>query len=68
MGTNGVRGIGTNHTFTKFIFLLPYQDDQATLLKLRSVGSHISRGFANDYDADGSREVQPQETIQFLPD
>ena len=29
-------------------------------------GSNISRGFFNDYDADGSRDVQPQETIQFL--
>jgi hypothetical protein len=66
MGTNGQNGIGTNLSFTKFVFLLPYQDDAATLLKIRSAGSNICRGFFNDYDADGSRDVQPQETIQFL--
>jgi hypothetical protein len=66
MGTNGQNGLGTNLTFTKFLFIVPYQDDAATLLKLRSAGSNICRGFFNDYDADGSRDVQPQETIQFL--
>src|SRR6266511_3384960 len=66
MGTNGQNSTGTNLTFTKFLFVLPYQDDAATLLKIRNAGSNISRGFFNDYDADGSRDVQPQETIQFL--
>jgi hypothetical protein len=66
MGTNGQNGTGANLAFTKFVFLLPYQEDAATLLKIRNAGSNISRGFFNDYDADGSRDVQPQETIQFL--
>lgn len=66
MGTNGQNGTGTNLTFTKFLFVLPCQDDAATLLKIRNAGSNISRGFFNDYDADGSRDMQPQETIQFL--
>lgn len=66
MGTNGQNGLGANLTFTKFLFILPYQDDAATLLKLRSAGANICRGFFNDYDAEGSRDVQPQETIQFL--
>jgi hypothetical protein len=66
MGINGQNGLGTNLTFTKFLFILPSQDDAATLLKIRSAGSNISRGFFNDYDADGTRDAQPQETIQFL--
>jgi len=66
MGTNGQNGLGTNLTFTKFLFILAYRDDAATLLKIRNAGSNISRGFFNDYDADGTRDPQPQETIQFL--
>ena len=66
MGANGQADAAANLTFTKFIFVLPYQDDAATLTKIRAAGSNISRGFFNDYDADGTREPQPQETIQFL--
>jgi hypothetical protein len=66
MGTNGQPAATANLTFTKFLFVLPYQDDAGTLTKIRSAGSNISRGFFNDYDADGTRDVQPQETIQFL--
>jgi hypothetical protein len=66
VGTNGHPDSATNLTFTKFIFVLPYQDDAATHAKIRAAGSNVSRGFFNDYDADGSRDVQPQETIQFL--
>lgn len=66
MGSNGNSSVATNLTFTKFLFVLPHQDDAATLQKIRAAGSNISRGFFNDYDADGSRDVQPPETIQFL--
>jgi hypothetical protein len=66
MGGNGQPDASANLSYTKFLFVFPYQDDAATLNRLRAAGSHISRGFYNDYDADGSREVQPQETIQFL--
>src|SRR5260221_468901 len=66
MATNGAPPIGTNLSFTKFVFIVPYQNDATTMGKIRSAGSNISRGFFNDYDADGSRDVQPQETIQFL--
>ena len=66
MGTNGQADSAANLTYTKFLFVLPYQDDAATLTKIRTAGSNISRGFFNDYDADGTRDVQPQETIQFL--
>lgn len=65
MPTNGHSG-STNLSSTKFVFILPSQGDAATLQKLRSAASNISRGFFNDYEADGSREPQPQETIQFL--
>lgn len=66
MGTNGQPETAANLTYTKFLFVLPVQDDAATLAKIRSAGSNICRGFFNDYDADGSREAQPKETIQFL--
>ena len=66
MASNGQPDPTANLTYTKFLFVLPYQDDSATLTKIRSAGSTISRGFFNDYDADGSRDVQPRETIQFL--
>src|SRR5262245_21590822 len=66
MGTNGQSDAAANLTFTKFLFVLPYQDDPATLAKIRSSGANVSRGVCNDYDADGARDVQPKETIQFL--
>ena len=66
MGTNGQSDAAANLTYAKFLFVLPYQDDAATLAKIRSAGSNISRGFFNDFDADGTRDAQPQETIQFL--
>jgi hypothetical protein len=66
MATNGQSAVGTNLSFTKFLFLIPHQEDATTMGKIRSAGSNISRGFFNDYDADGSRDPQPQETIQFL--
>ena len=66
MSANEHPDAATNLSFTKFLFVLPHQDDAASLTKIRSAGSNISRGFFNDYDADGSRDVQPQETIQFL--
>lgn len=66
MGTNGQSDAAANLTYTKFLFVLPYQDDAATLTKIRNAASNISRGFFNSYDADGTRDVQPQETIQFL--
>lgn len=66
MGTNGHSVVGANLSFAKFLFIVPYQDDGATLTKIRAAGANISRGFFNDYDADGLRDPQPQETIQFL--
>src|SRR5260221_11618170 len=66
MGSNGQSATGTNLSFTKFLFIVPLQDDAATLAKIRSAGATVSRGFFNDYDAEGARDPQPQETIQFL--
>jgi hypothetical protein len=66
MGANGQSDAAVNLTYTKFLFVLLYQDDAATLTKIRAAGSNISRGFFNDYDADGTRDPRPQETIQFL--
>jgi hypothetical protein len=66
MGSNGQPDPGANLTHTRFVFVLPFQDDAATQSRLRGAGASISRGFFNDYDADGTRDGQPQETIQFL--
>jgi hypothetical protein len=57
---------GTNLAFTKFVFVIPRRDDEAVSARLRAAGGIIARGFFNDFDADGSRDGQPHETIQFL--
>src|ERR1043165_6718563 len=67
MGTNGQTAAPANLSYTKFLFIVTHQNDDAGAIgKLRTAGATISRGFFNDYDADGTRDPQPQETIQFL--
>jgi hypothetical protein len=63
---NGQPGLGANLSFTKFLFIVPHRNDDSTLMRVRAAGATIGRGFLNDFDADGMRDVQPQETIQFL--
>ena len=55
-----------NLSYTKFLFVIVRRDDEAALAKLRAAGSQMARGYFNDYDADGTRESQPRETIHFL--
>lgn len=62
----GANHLGVNLAYTKFLFILPRADDDAAGTRLRNAGAVIARGFFNDFDADGSRDVQPHETIQFL--
>jgi hypothetical protein len=57
--------LGANIAYTKFFFVTPGRDDEATRVKLRAVGGIVSRGFFNDFDAEG-RDTPPHETIQFL--
>lgn len=57
---------GANLAFTKFLFVLHQQDDDAAGARLRTVGSLIGRGFFNEFDSDGSRDAQPFETIQYM--
>src|SRR5581483_5833385 len=59
-------GASANLSFTKFLFIVPRRDDDAALTKLRAAGGLIARGYFNDFDADGTRESPPHETIQFL--
>ena len=61
-GSNGA----ANLSYTKFLFIVPRREDDAALAKLRATGSLLSRGYFNDYDADGTRESQPRETIHFF--
>lgn len=65
-GLNGNAPIGTNLSFTKFLFLVLTHESDSTQARVRSAGSLVGRGFFNDFDADGTRDVQPRETIQFL--
>ena len=68
-GTNGFapsnNHLGSNLAFTKFLFVIS-RDDDALSVRLKSAGAQIARGFFNDFDADGARDVQPHETIHFL--
>ncbi len=58
--------LGANLAFTKFLFIVPRADDDTLGTRLKGIGGLLSRGFFNDFDADGTRETQPHETIQFL--
>ncbi len=55
-----------NLAYTKFLFIIPRREDDAAGTRLRAAGGIVARGFFNDFDADGSREGQPHERIQFL--
>jgi hypothetical protein len=70
MAVNGSTG---DVAFTKFVFLSPPASDETTLSKLRAIGSHVGRGFFNEYDIEGpvsmlgvARDGQAYETMQFL--
>ena len=55
-----------NLSFTRFIFIVPKREDDGFMGRLRAAGGVVARGFFNDFEADGSREGQSHETIQFL--
>jgi hypothetical protein len=59
-GGNGALG------YTKFLFVRARPDDDGAGARMRTVGGLIARGFFNDFDAEGSRDTQPHEAIQFL--
>jgi hypothetical protein len=58
--------LGVNLAFTKFLFVVPREDDAASAARVRAAGGLIARGFFNDFDAEGPRDAQAHETIQFL--
>lgn len=62
----GANQLGANLSFTKFLFVIARRDDDAVAVRLKAAGGTIARGFFNDFDADGTRDAQPHETIQFL--
>jgi hypothetical protein len=64
---NGFAGnnLGVNLAYTKFFFVTPGRDDEATRVKLRAAAGIVARGFFNDFEAEG-RDAPPHETIQFL--
>ena len=55
-----------NISYTKFLFVQADRDDHAAGARMRTAGGQIARGFSNDFDADGRRDAQPHEAIQFL--
>jgi hypothetical protein len=63
---NGQAAPDANLTFAKFLFVRPHHDEEAVRARVKSAGAAIGRGFFNDFDADGARDAQPQETIHFL--
>lgn len=65
---SGPNHLGVNLSFTKFLFITPRVNDEATRARLRVVGSAVARGFFNDFDSDSVRDpqAQPLETINFL--
>lgn len=65
-GTNGTNHVGVNLAFTKFLFITPSRDDDAARTRLRGVGGIVARGFFNDFETEGNRDLPPHETIQFL--
>jgi hypothetical protein len=57
--------LGVNVAYTKFFFVTPARDDDATHAKMREAGGEVARGFVNDFDTRG-RDSQAHETIQYL--
>jgi hypothetical protein len=64
--TNGTNGLGVNLAFTKFLFIAPPHDDDAARARLRAAAAVAARGFFNDFETEGRRDKETQETIQFL--
>jgi hypothetical protein len=64
---NGFAGnhLGVNVAYTKFLFVTPARDDEATRARLRAAVGVVARGFFNDFEAEG-RDAPPHETIQYL--
>lgn len=66
MSANGTNHLGVNLAYTKFLFVTPAADDDTARTRMRAVGGIVSRGFFNDFEAEGGRETTTHETIQFL--
>ncbi|MGE3404864.1 MAG: hypothetical protein AB7K63_19920, partial [Vicinamibacterales bacterium] len=57
--------LGVNLAFTKFLFVVPRREDETGMGRIKSAGASIARGFFNDFDADGTRDAKPHETVHF---
>jgi hypothetical protein len=55
-----------SQAFTRFMFIVARDQGESFLTRLRAAGVAVARGFFNDFDADGARESQSHEAIQFL--
>src|SRR5689334_4956576 len=66
MNGNGTALSGGNLSFTKFLFVRPARDDDATRARVRTAGAVVARGFFNDFETQEGRDTPPHETIQFL--
>lgn len=65
-GSPGTNHLGVNLAYTKFLFLSPGRDDEATRAKLRAAAATISRAYLNDFEADGARDAAAHDCVQFL--
>jgi len=50
-GSNG------NTSYTKFLFVLANREDDTVGARMRTVGGQIARGFFNDFEVSGKRDV-----------
>jgi hypothetical protein len=66
IGANGTNHLGVNLGFTRFLFVAPASEDEATVAKVRLAAAGVARGYLNDFEVDGTRDAEPQDAVQFL--
>ncbi|MGE3274456.1 MAG: hypothetical protein AB7O67_05055 [Vicinamibacterales bacterium] len=66
IGNGNGQAAGANLAYTKFLYVIPRDDDDAAGTRMRAVGEVVARGFSNDFDTEGSGAAQVFETVQFL--
>jgi hypothetical protein len=66
IGSSGTNHLGVNLAYTKFIFVTPAREDEATTARVRAAGAAAARGYFNDFEGNGSSDSAPQDSIQFL--
>jgi hypothetical protein len=66
IGSSGPNHLGVNLSFTRFLFITLVREDETTLAGLRTAAACVARGYFNDFEADGTRDATPHDSVQFL--